>query len=182
MNGGKIWVGFLTIIFVGLLSHPIGAEEKKPPAPPIHIQSNTLEALEEKKLVIFSGQAVAVRGDMVLKGDRILVYYKSTEGRKEEGGEVDRIEVQGNVVVTQKERTAYGDQAVYEQSTQQIVMTGNAVLKEGKNVVRGDKITWIIPEKRGVVEGGGKTRVTATIYPSEREEKKGEEAGGKKVK
>lgn len=182
MNAKRVWIGVIFILFMGLYLVPICGADKKVPEAPIHIQSNTLEAFGEKKLVVFSGNAVAVRGDMVLKGDKILVYYKSTEGGKEGEGQLDRIEAHGNVVLTQKERTARGDWAVYEQTSQQIVMTGNAVLKEGKNVVRGEKIIWIIPEKRGIVEGEGKKRVTATIYPSEREGKKIEETGSKKDK
>jgi len=53
-----------------------------------------------------------------------------------------------------------------------MIITGNAVLKEGRNIVRGDKITWMIDEKKGIVEGYDKRRVTATIYPAEGEAKK----------
>lgn len=146
------------------------AEEKAPPRP-IHIQSNTLEAFNEQKLVVFSGNAVAVSGDIVLKSDRILVYYTSGEGSADSNGEVTKIEAEGHVTIHQGERIATGEHAVYERSTQRMILTGNAQLKEGKNLVRGDKITWIINEKRGVVEGYDNRRVTATIYPTEREGK-----------
>lgn len=175
-------LGGIITLMLAIASGNVNGADLKAKEPPIHIQSNTLEAFAEKKLVVFSGNAVAVRGDMVLKGDKILVYYRGNEAGKGGEGEVDRIEAQGNVVLTQKERTAQGDYAVYEHSTQRVTMTGNAVLREGKNVVRGEKIIWIIPEKRGMVEGEGKKRVTAIIYPSEREGKGIEEVGGKKIK
>ncbi|MCX7982677.1 MAG: lipopolysaccharide transport periplasmic protein LptA [Syntrophales bacterium] len=174
-KAGVLWIS-LAVIMISANYNLVFSEEKKAPDPPIHIQSNTLEAFGEKRLVVFSGNAIAIRGDMVLRGDKILVFYRGGEG------EVDRIEVHGNVMLTQKERTAQGEKAIYDQGTQQIIMTGNTVLKEGKNIVRGEKIIWIIPEKRGIVEGEGKKRVTATIYPSEREERKVEEAGGKRSK
>jgi lipopolysaccharide export system protein LptA len=51
-------------------------------------------------------------------------------------------------------------------------MTGDAVLREGANVVRGDRIVVFLNENRGLVDGGENRRVTATIYPGESEEKK----------
>jgi len=149
-----------------------GGAEKKSENPPIHIQSDTMEAFSQQKLVIFSGHAIAVRGEVVLKGDRILVYYKSAENSKDKEGEVDRIEVQGNVIVTQGERTAQGKHAVYRQGIGEITLTGDATLREGRNVVKGDKVTWNLEGKRGVVEGEEGRRVTATIFPKEEESKK----------
>jgi len=109
----------------------------------IHIQSNTLEAFNEQKLIVFSGDAVAVSGDMVLKSDRILVYYTSGEGKSDnaggQGGDVTRIIAEGHVTIEQGQRIATGERAVYERSSRQMIITGNAVLKEGRNIVRGDR-------------------------------------------
>ena len=55
---------------------------------------------------------------------------------------------------------------------QKIVMTGNAVMRQGKNLVQGDKIEVFLNENRGVVEAAENKRVKATIYPAEKKEEK----------
>jgi len=52
----------------------------------------------------------------------------------------EKIEAKGNVIVTQKEKVATGDEAVYLQDSGQIIMTGNATLRDGKNLIKGDKV------------------------------------------
>jgi lipopolysaccharide export system protein LptA len=139
-----------------------------------------MDAFNEKKLVVFSGNAVATQGDKEIKSDRLLLYYKKEAGKKDkvgakevEGtGDLEKIEAKGNVVVTQKERVATGDEAVYFQDSGQIIMTGNATLRDGKNLIKGDKVTVFVNEDRGVVESDPKKRVKAVIYPQEKNENK----------
>ncbi|MCX7634916.1 MAG: hypothetical protein N2Z74_04145 [Syntrophales bacterium] len=148
---------------------------------PIKITSDRLEAFGDKRLVVFSGNAVAVQGDKIIRADRLSLYYKKeTSGVKtgdpggiEGAGELERIEAKGRVRITHGKRQVTGDEAVYEQDTQIITMTGNAVMREEGNVVRGDKITVLLNENRGVVEGQPNRRVSATIFPSEGLDKKG---------
>ena len=147
---------------------------------PIEIVSDRMDAFNEKKLVVFSGNAVATQGDKEIKSDRLLLYYKKEAGKKDkvgakevEGtGDLEKIEAKGNVVVTQKERIATGDEAVYFQDSGQIIMTGNATLRDGKNLIKGDKVTVFVNEDRGVVESDPKKRVKAVIYPQEKNENK----------
>jgi lipopolysaccharide export system protein LptA len=147
---------------------------------PIEIVSDRMDAYNEKKLVIFSGNAVATQGDKVIKSDRLLVYYKKETGKKDkigvkalEGtGDLEKIEAKGNVIVTQKTRVATGDEAVYFQDSGQIIMTGNPILRDGKNMIKGDKVIVFVNEDRGVVESNEKSRVKAFIYPQEKSENK----------
>jgi lipopolysaccharide export system protein LptA len=143
---------------------------------PIEIVSDRMEAFNEKKLVIFSGNAVATQGDKEIKSDRLLLYYKKETGKKEKGGakeiegtgDLEKIEAKGNVIVTQKTRVATGEEAVYLQDSGQIIMTGNATLRDGKNLIKGDKVIVFVNEDRGVVESDPKKRVKAVIYPQEK--------------
>jgi lipopolysaccharide export system protein LptA len=146
---------------------------------PIEIVSDRMDAFNEKKLVIFSGNAVATQGDKMMKSDQLLLYYKKETGKKDkvgakeiEGtGDLERIEAKGHVIVTQKERIALGDEAVYLQDSGQIIMTGNASLREGKNLITGDKVIVFVDEDRGTVESDPQKRVKAVIYPQEKNKK-----------
>jgi lipopolysaccharide export system protein LptA len=145
---------------------------------PINIRSDRLDAYQEKKMVVFSGHAVATQGDRTIHADRLLIYYKdsstNTKNKKDLGtaGDLDKIEAQGHVVITQTGRTVTGDNALFLMDSQQIVMTGNAVMQEGKNTVKGEKIVVYLNEDRGVIEGSKQKRVEATIYPNEKNEGK----------
>ncbi len=143
---------------------------------PIEIVSDRMEAFQEKKMVVFSGNAVATQGDIKMKTDRLSFYYKKSTEKKEKvgkheveaAGELDRIEAKGHVVITQKEISATGDEAVYFQENAQIVMTGNPVLQQGKNTIKGCRVIIYINENRGKVEQcetENSGRVTAIIHP-----------------
>ncbi|MCX5827586.1 MAG: lipopolysaccharide transport periplasmic protein LptA, partial [Deltaproteobacteria bacterium] len=60
----------------------------------------------------------------------------------------------------------------YYQDDQKIIVSGNAVMREGPNIVKGDRITVLLDENRGIVEAPVKKRVTATIYPAEDSKKR----------
>lgn len=142
---------------------------------PVHITSDTLEAFNDERLIVFSGNAVAVQGDKVIRADKLLVYYKkdpneakeSTTANVGQGGDLDRIEAKGPVRITQLKKIVTGDEGVYYQDDQKIIVSGNAVMREGPNIVKGDRITVLLDENRGIVEAPVKKRVTATIYPAE---------------
>ncbi len=147
---------------------------------PIYIVSDRLDAYNEKKLVVFSGNAVATQGDKTIKSDRLLLYYKKDPGVPEKkgakdignSGDLEKIEAKGHVTVTQGEKIVTGDDATYYQDTQQIIMIGNAVMREGRNTIKGDRIVVFLDEDRGIVESAKKNRVKATIYPEDKKDNK----------
>jgi lipopolysaccharide export system protein LptA len=146
---------------------------------PVHITSDTLEAFNDERLIVFSGNAVAIQGDKVIRSNKLLVYYKkgAEEGKEGtpnigQGGDLDRIEAKGPVRITQLKKIVTGDEAVYYQDDQKIVVSGNAVMREGPNIVKGDRITVLLDENRGIVDAPEKKRVSATIYPAEDGKKK----------
>jgi lipopolysaccharide export system protein LptA len=147
---------------------------------PIQIVSDRLDAYNETKNVIFSGNAVATQGDKVIKADRLIIHYKDNPEKQKkqeikgmgETGDLDQVEAVGHVIITQTGRVVTGDHAIFYQDSQKVVMTGNAVMREGKNVIVGHRIIVFLDEDRGVVESDQNKRVTATIYPSEKKQEK----------
>jgi len=171
---------FLVLIMIPLWNINTGesAPPKKPKVEkkePIEIVSDRLDAYNDKKLIIFSGNAVATQADKIIKSDRLLLYYRkdvsenknAIQDNPDDMGELEKIEAKGRVTVIQKQRIVTGDDAVFFQDTQKIIMTGNAVMREGRNVIRGDKIIVFLDEDRGVVESDNNKRVKAIIYPDD---------------
>lgn len=146
---------------------------------PIQVVADRLEAFDAEKLVVFSGHAVAVQGDKVIKSDKISLYYKTgkTPAAKPSkemspAGDLERIEARGHVNITQGAKVVTGELAIYYQDEQKIVMTGNPLMRDGSNTVAGDRIVVYLNENRGVVERSDNKRVTATIYPADKPEAK----------
>jgi lipopolysaccharide export system protein LptA len=175
----------LAVVFL-ISSSGLGAEEKHPAKTPldskepIQVVADRLEAFDAEKLVVFSGNAVAVQGDKVIKSDKISLYYKKekspakTKPAKDfsPAGDLERIEARGHVTVTQGPKVVTGELAIYYQDEQKIVMTGNPLMRDGNNTIAGDRIVVFVNENRGVVERSDNKRVTATIYPGDKPEGK----------
>jgi lipopolysaccharide export system protein LptA len=48
-------------------------------------------------------------------------------------------------------------------------LEGDAVIREGENIVRGERVVYYINEEKAVVEGSGKGRVSTRITPTSKE-------------
>jgi lipopolysaccharide export system protein LptA len=118
---------------------------------PIHIEAATLEVRDKEQIATFSGKVHVVQGDTDLRCDTLIVYYESQPQRPQtagsrsgqppgEGQQIRRLEVKGNVIVTQKDQTATGDSGFFDMRTQIITLVGNVVVNQGKNVLRGDRL------------------------------------------
>ena len=182
---GKTGVASVLTMLVFLCVSGLGAQEKSPAGKPlnskepIQVVADRLEAFDAEKMVVFSGHAVAVQGDKVIKADKISLYYKKDKSAQTKpgkdispAGDLERIEAQGHVNVTQGSKVVTGELAVYHQDEQKIVMTGNPLMRDGNNTIAGDRIVVFLNENRGVVERSDNKRVTATIYPTDRPEEK----------
>jgi len=172
-------ISIICVWFISYSGHYVQASEANKKILPdnrlIEITADRLEAYDEKRIVIFTGNAVATQGERIIKAESLLLHYKKEgqsgriEGLQSMGGvgELVKIEAKGQVSVSQGDLLVTGEQAVYYQDTQKIVMTGSAMMRQGDNIVQGDKIEVFLNENRGVVEAGENKRVKATIYPAE---------------
>jgi lipopolysaccharide export system protein LptA len=180
---GWILIGVIFISWCNLFAKEPGDKKKIDGNQSIQIVSDRLDAYSEKKMVVFSGNAVATQSGRVIKSDQLVVHYREEPGKKskdapktrDDMGALEKIEAKGHVTVTQGERIVTGDYAVFLHDSQKIVMTGNAVMREGRNVVRGEKITVFLDEDRGIVESSENKRVKAIIYPDDDKERKSDQ-------
>lgn len=141
------------------------------PGGPIHIKSDLMEANDQAGVVVFTGSVVATQDDLTINSDRMEVVY-SKQGNKTAADDVarrsiDRIVAIGHVHIVKGTRTAIAEKAVYEKNTEKIILNGSAQVTEGQNRVKGDMITMFMNESRSVVQGTGKERVEAVVFPSE---------------
>jgi len=130
---------------------------------PIDITSDTVEARQKDNTVTFKGNVVAKQEDITLYANTLVIYYDpNTKGLKE-------IVAIGNVKVVQLDRRATGQKATFYQEQNRVVLDGDAVAREGENVIRGERITFYVEEERSVVEPGKGGRVSTYITPPPKE-------------
>lgn len=153
--------------FILLLAFTVTAPAAQPLAggvggKPITIKSNELSSDSKSRTATFTGKVTARQGDLTIYADRLVVRYK------EDGGDVERVEVFGNVRIVQGDRLATASEAVYLSSEQKIVLTGDPKVFLGENTVSGKVITYFVNEEKSVVTGGPDSRVEAVIHPKDK--------------
>ena len=131
---------------------------------PIQIEADRLEVRDPEKLAVYRGNVRVRQGETVLEAAELRVFYTgSPTGAGTPGSSVSRLEAGPNVVVRSNDQTASGDAAVLDMGKDLITLTGNVVLTQGGNVVRGNRLVVDLQTKQGRMEGG---RVQTLITPS----------------
>lgn len=158
--------GLFIVIMLSAVSEfptPTAAEERakrgfgfdfKESSQPIRIKSDGLEWDYKGHVVTFKGNVVANQEDITLYSDRLVIYYD------EATSELTQIVAEGAVRIVQLDRRATGEKAVFHNAEKKIVLTGRPVIRQGKNVVIGEKITILIDRDWLEVE-----RADVTISP-----------------
>lgn len=175
---------------VALLLMPVAALHAQPKGPPnalqgfsqnrdepVHIEAATLEVRDKDKVATFSGDVRVTQGDTNLRCKSLVVFYEQ-EGKKGStlpaadpgpGGQqrIKRLEARGGVVVTQKQETATGELGIFDMKTNTVTLTGNVVMTEGKNILRGDRLVVNLTSGVSKVESGknGHGRVEGLFLP-----------------
>jgi lipopolysaccharide export system protein LptA len=125
---------------------------------PIDVTADQLEMVDAQHLAIWRGNVEALQDGNRLVADVLNVYFSgksapapgappAPQGPAVAGavgsdwGDVQRLVADGHVFYVTKDQTARGDHAVYEAVPDTIVMTGDVVLVQGQNVVKGDRLT-----------------------------------------
>ena len=101
---------------------------------PINISSDNFQADLNGKTGTWTGNVLVVQADTKMRANSV---HMTTVN-----GKTDKIFASGNVVVDSPNTgTATGDNAVYSVVPRTVLMTGNVVLKKGKNVMKGTQVT-----------------------------------------
>lgn len=151
------------------LSQTIKDRVKNDPEKPMVIKSRTMEIDDETKNVTFVGDVNAEKDDFIIKCEKMRVYYSDSAKRKNGKREtkIIKITASGNVRINRLQGgVATSEKAVYYEEGEKIVLTGNPVVKQGNDFVKGDRITIFLKDNKSVVEGLQDRRVKAVIFPN----------------
>lgn len=153
---------------------------------PVHIEAATLEVRDKEKVATFSGDVRVKQGDTGLRSKVLVVFYEQDNAADAKGADknktatmtaatpgpngeqrIKRLEARGAVVVTQKDQTATGELAIFDMKTNTVTLTGNVIMTQGQNVLRGDKLMVDMTTGVSRVESGknGSGRVQGLFLP-----------------
>jgi lipopolysaccharide export system protein LptA len=152
---------------------------------PVKIDAATLEVRDKNKTATFSGNVQVVQGDTTLRCRTLAVFYDSDNGatgsagntgstmtsaRPGPGGQsrIRRLEAKGGVTVIQKDQTATGETGIFDMASNTVTLSGNVVVKQGENILRGDRLVVDLTSGAAKVESGksGTGRVQGMFLPS----------------
>jgi lipopolysaccharide export system protein LptA len=159
-------------------------------AEPIKIDADRLDVFDKEQRAVFAGNVVAVQGDTTMRCTTLTVFYDqaaskagtaptptpAAAGAGQDNG-IKKLDCKGPVTVVSKEQTATGDNATYDKLANKVVLTGNAVLSQGPNVTKGDRVIYDLNTSIAKVEGG---RVQSVLVPGstdDKADKAGDKAG-----
>ena len=132
---------------------------------PIAISADAMEVEQESQRAIFLGAVDVEQGDIELKAERLVVYYRDKEA--EDDNAIYKIEVEGNVRFSTPNESAQGDSGIYNVDDGTIRLVGNVVLTSAQSVIRGSEAIMNLETGKSEVLGqaGGDGRVEGLFVP-----------------
>jgi lipopolysaccharide export system protein LptA len=146
---------------------------------PVKINAASLEVHDRNKIATFTGNVHLVQGDTTLRCKVLVVHYDADQA----GGptvksttpatpgpsgsqQISKMEAKGGVIVTQKDQTATGDNAIYDMKENTVRLFapagGFVAVTQGPNVVRGPRLVVHLDTGVSHFEGG----VESLIIPN----------------
>jgi len=119
---------------------------------PIDVTADRLEFDYNKGLLLYSGNVEVKHAGVVIKARDISVAFEP-EGERS----LKKITARGNVEVLREDETARGELAEYDPAAGTIVLSQNARLGSGNNVLSGERVVVYLKEGRATVQGGPAT-------------------------
>ena len=110
------------------------------------------------------GRAEITQGQNRLRAEAITAF-------RDAQGDFSRIEATGTVYFVTPTQSMRGDRAVYTISTGELVVTGNVILNQGKNVLTGGRLTYNVNTDAATMSGaprgeGAGSRIQGVFYPN----------------
>jgi lipopolysaccharide export system protein LptA len=164
---------------------------------PVDITADQLDVQNQKCLAIYTGDAEALQDTSRLRANTINIYNKilpphsgaanaSGEPGSQNCGQLDRMEADGQVYYVTPSEVVKGDHAIYNATDKTIVVTGDVVVAQGKNVTAGTRLvintdTSVATMASNVTGLGKSGRVRTVVFPNQNQTgaaaKNGEKGG-----
>jgi lipopolysaccharide transport protein LptA len=148
---------------------------KTDPTAPIDVDADRLDVDDHAKLAIFRGDVRAVQGDFIVRTSEMRAHYTGAAGLAEQinpaekraPAQITKIEARGKVIVTSKNgQNATGDWADFNVKDNQVILGGDVILTQEKNVVRGSRLIIDMITGQSVIQNDPSAAWSATAAPT----------------
>lgn len=124
------------------------------PTLPVEVTADSLTVNQADGTALFSGQVIAIQGDLRMTAAEVTVIYA------EDGGGVDRLHATGGVTLVSPTEAAEAREAVYTVATGSVVMTGDVLLTQGRAAISGQTLVLDLRAGTGTMQGRVQTVFT----------------------
>ena len=141
------------------------------PNAPIEITARQLDVRDRRSVAQFDGNVVARQGDMRLETPKLNVLYSGQIGlfapddgkqARQPAMQLRYIRASNPVTVTSGDDTkATGEQAEFDVIGDKVTISGNVVLKQGRQIIRGDRLVIDLKTGRSRMKNAAPDRNTA---------------------
>lgn len=141
------------------------AEEVEKPVPsfkfdtslPLEIRSEELNIEQNTGEATFSGSVIATQGNLILTAVTIVVEYALKNSRMT--SEMKKLTANKDVTIVSDTQSAVANKVVYDIISENIIMTGDVILKEGLSATSGDRLTINLKTGSRRMEGNVRTLI-----------------------
>ncbi|UFN47392.1 hypothetical protein LPC08_15355 [Roseomonas sp. OT10] len=174
----RLAVALLAVLLAGPPPRPAAAQslDMTQGGPTEVTSTDGIEWRQQEQVVIARGNARAIRDGVTLEADRLIARYRNRGGsggggaqptaaqpgeNPMSGGEIWRLEAEGNVRISTATDRAQGDRAIYDMDQAVMVLTGrNLQLNTPQDTIRARDSLEYWPQKRMAVARGAATVTT----------------------
>ncbi len=135
---------------------------------PLKVTSDKMVTNNKENKIVFTGSVVAVKGKLTVESDKLTVWTD------EDQTDFTEILAEGAVKIVRGNKIATGKVAHYYSADKKIVLTGDPVLKDGKDIATGNRVIYFFDREDMVIVGSKKKRSSVVLFPKKKE-KKGKE-------
>ena len=134
---------------------PAGVAAAGTQGPPVTVTAEEVQYAYKEGKVVFTGKPLVT----LTREDATLTCRKLV-AENDASGQIRRATCSGDVKLTRGTRTVTCETATYEEKGARVICTGNPVLRDGENVVRGEVLTYDLADDRATL-----TQARGTVVP-----------------
>lgn len=138
---------------------------------PIKIEANALEVRDKDKTAVFTGNVIVQQGDTQMRCKDLTVYYEggaiaaqSAKAQPVAPQQIRRLVANGGVIITTKDQRATGNVGIYDARANTMTLSGNVVLVQGPNLMRGDRLVVDLTSGLSRLDAEGKSTTPGRVH------------------
>ena len=138
---------------------------------PVKIEANALEVRDKDKTAVFSGNVIVQQGDTQMLCKELTVHYEGgalptqpANAQPVASQQIRRLVANGGVIITTKDQRATGNIGIYDARANTMTLSGNVVLLQGPNLMRGDRLVVDLTSGLSRLDAEGKSKTPGRVH------------------